>query len=135
MNAAMSELGELGIDAKSDSDIVRAACVLDKQDRANNVMDLATSEALIVKDGSTGDTARRFAGEKLNEAAAKLQDLVLEAKACTGGDGPEHEADVVRNEADEPRTVPYFNLTGGLGDSAVPPVGADGWPPVTSPYY
>ena len=65
MESSMSQIGELAVDARQDEDLVRATCVLDKQDRANDVMDLGTSELLIIRDSGTSDQARAFALEKL----------------------------------------------------------------------
>jgi hypothetical protein len=133
MEAGMSEIGELAVEARSDEDLVRATCVLDKQDRANDVMDLGTSELLIIRDPGTNEQARSFALEKLDAASGRIDKLVGEAKACAGQQGPEDEVDVTRREADEPDTVPMLNPSGGLGENPVPPPIDGGWPPTASP--
>jgi hypothetical protein len=134
MEAGMSEIGELAVEARTDEDLVRATCVLDKQDRANDVMDLGTSELLIIRDPATSDQARSFALEKLDAASARIDKLVDEAKACAGQQGPEDEVDVTRREADEPETIPIVNPTAGLGENPVPPPIDGGWPPAASAF-
>ncbi|PRP91324.1 hypothetical protein ENSA5_55900 [Enhygromyxa salina] len=133
MESGMTELGELAVEARNDEDLVRATCVLDKQDRANDVMDLGTSELLVIRDPGTSDQARGFALEKLEAASGRIDKLVEDAKACSGREGPEDEVDITRNEADEPRTIPIWDPTAGLGDSPVPPPFDAGWPPFASP--
>lgn len=133
MEAGMSEIGELAVEARSDEDLVRATCVLDKQERANDVMDLGTSELLIIRDPAASEQARGFALEKLDAASGRIDKLVTEAKACSGQTGPEDEVDVTRRDADEPDTIPILNPAGGLGDGPVPPPLDGGWPPAASP--
>lgn len=133
MEAGMSEIGELAVEARADEDLVRATCVLDKQDRANDVMDLGTSELLIVRDGGTSEQARSFALEKLEAASGRIDKLVAEAKACSGQQGPEDEVDVTRRDADEPDTIPILNPSAGLGQDPVPPPMDGSWPPAASP--
>jgi hypothetical protein len=133
MESGMSEIGELAVEARADEDLVRATCVLDKQDRANDVMDLGTSELLIIRDPGASEQARGFALEKLDAAAGRIDKLVIEAKACSGQQGPEDKADVTRREADEPDTIPILNPAGGLGQDPIPPPLDGGWPPAASP--
>lgn len=133
METGMAEIGELAVEARNDEDLVRATCVLDKQDRANDVMDLGTSELLIIRDGGTSEQAREFALEKLEAASVRIDKLVAEAKSCSGQAGPEDEVDVTRREADEPDTIPILNPSAGLGDNPVPPPVDGGWPPAASP--
>lgn len=133
MEASLSEIGELAVEARADEDLVRATCVLDKQDKANDVMDLGTSELLIIRDPGTSDQARSFALEKLDAASGRLDKLVAEAKSCSGQTGPEDEVDVTRTDADEPDTLPIVNPSAGLGHSPVPPPMDGAWPPAASP--
>lgn len=133
METGMSALGELAVEARSDDDLVRATCVLDKQDRAGDVMELGTSEMLVIRDPNTSEQARGFALEKLDAAASRIDKLVEEAKECAGQTGPEDEIDITRNESDEPNTVPMAAPSLGLGQSPVPPPVDGGWPPAASP--
>jgi len=133
MESSMGTLGELASEARTDEDLVRATCVLDKQDRANDVMDLGTSELLVIRDPGTSEQARNFALEKLDAAALRVDKLVEEAKACAGRQGPEDEVDITRNEADEPRTIPVWAPSSGLGSNPVPPPTDGAWPPTASP--
>jgi hypothetical protein len=133
MEAGMSEIGELAVEARNDEDLVRATCVLDKQERANDVMDLGTSELLIIRDPGASEQARGFALEKLDAASGRIDKLVVEAKACSGQTGPEDEVDITRRDADEPDTIPILNPSAGLGQGPVPPPMDGGWPPVASP--
>lgn len=133
MEEGMAEIGELAVEARADADLVRATCVLDKQDRANDVMELGTSELLVIRDSTTAEQSREFAVEKLDAAAGRIDSLVEEAKACAGQKGPEDEIDITRNDAEEPRTIPMWDPTTGLGNSPVPPPVDGGWPPAASP--
>ena len=133
MEASMSELGEMAVEARSDEDLVRATCVLDKQDRANDVMELGTSELLIIRDPGTSEQARSFALEKLDAASLRMDKLVDEAKACSGRQGPEEEVEITRNTSDEPRTIPLWDPTAGLGHPPEPPPLDGAWPPAASP--
>lgn len=133
MEEGMSEIGELAIEARAEADLVRATCVLDKQDRANDVMELGTGELLVIRDQTSTDQSRQFALEKLDAASGRIDRLVEEAKACSGQKGPEDEIDITRNESDEPRTIPIWDPTAGLGQSPVPPPVDGGWPPAASP--
>jgi hypothetical protein len=133
MEGGLAEIGELAVEARNDQDLVRATCVLDKQDRANEVMDLGTSELLVIRDPGTSEQARGFALEKLDAAAVRIDDLVTEAKACSGQEGPEDEVDVTRRESDEPIEIPILDPSLGLGANPVPPPMDGGWPPAASP--
>jgi hypothetical protein len=133
METGMSDIGELAVEARNDADLVRATCVLDKQDRANDVMDLGTSELLVIRDPGASEQARNFALEKLEAASGRIDTLVEEAKSCAGQQGPEDEANITRNESDEPRTIPMWDPSAGLGNNAVPPPMDGAWPPIASP--
>lgn len=133
MEEGLAEIGQLAVEARNDADLVRATCVLEKQDRAADVMELGTGELLIIRDPNTAQQARDFALEKLDAAALRIDMLVDEAKACAGQQGPEEEVDMVRNDAEEPRTIPLWDPTAGLGDSPVPPPTDGAWPPAASP--
>lgn len=133
MESGMAEIGELAVEARADDDLVRATCVLDKQDRASDVMELGTSEMLVIRDPNASEQARSFAIEKLDAAAGRIDKLVDDAKACAGRQGPEAEVDMTRNESDEPRTIPIWNPSAGVGDTPVPPPVDGGWPLAASP--
>jgi len=133
MEEGMSEIGELAVEARAEADLVRATCVLDKQERANDVMDLGTSELLVIRDSTTTEQSRQFALEKLDAASGRIDKLVDEAKACAGQKGPEDKIDITRNDSSEPRTIPIWDPTAGLGNSPVPPPIDGGWPPAASP--
>lgn len=133
MEEGMSEIGNLATEARAEADLVRATCILDKQDRANDVMELGTGELLVIRDDNATAQSRQFALEKLDAAAGRIDRLVEEAKECAGQKGPEDDIDVTRNESDEPRTIPAWDPTAGLGNSPVPPPVDGGWPPAASP--
>ncbi|MCA9701275.1 MAG: hypothetical protein KC431_27380 [Myxococcales bacterium] len=133
MESGMAEIGELAVEARSDDDLVRATCVLDKQDRANDVMDLGTSEMLIIRDVNTSDQARGFALEKLEAASMRIDKLVEEAKACSGQQGPEDQVDITRNDSEESPVI-FQDPSAGLGNHPpIPPPLDGGWPPAASP--
>lgn len=129
MEDGMSKLGDLASDAKRDSDLVKAACVLDKQERAQGVMELATGEILVIRDQSASGEARTFAAEKLQAASERLDDLVEQAKECVGDKTPEESDDETRNEADEDPLIPILDPTSMAPGNVVPPPVDDGVPP------
>lgn len=133
MEDGMASIGGLAVDARKDEDLVRAACVLDKQERANDVMELGTSELLVIRDPNTSAQARQFAVEKLQAAADRVDGLVSEARECAGKEGPEEQVDATRNESEEPRTIPIWDPSAGLGDSPVTLSLDSQWPLVASP--
>jgi hypothetical protein len=139
MEADMSLLGELASDAKRDADLVRAACVLDKQERAQGVMELATGELLVIRDASATPEARSFAVEKLQATAARLDDLVQQARDCVGDQSPEMSEDDTRNEVTAEPTIPIADPTvggtvgGGKPPGLPPPIDDTAPPTVGSP--
>lgn len=134
IEASMTELGQLTAEADSDKDVVRVACLVDKQDRGGEVMELVTTEVLIVQDGGSTDQQRQFAAEKLGALADRMDGLVEQARACAGDARPEDKDDKTRTEVDERPTVPFADPTVGGGRPPVPPPVDDGRPPtVESP--
>jgi hypothetical protein len=134
MEEDMAELGDLAADARRDTDLVRAACVLDKQERAQGVMELATSELLIIRDSSADQQSRQFAAEKLSAASDRLDNLVKAAKECTGDKSPELTDDDTNNDEEQIPFVPELDPTQTGGTSPprptpVPPSVDDGRPP------
>jgi hypothetical protein len=131
---AMAELGRLTSAADTDKDVVRAACLVDKQERGREVMELVTGELLVVNDGGSTDQQRQFATEKLGALSDRMTRLVEEARSCTGDTGPERKDDKTRTQVDERPTVPYADPTAGGIRPPVPPPVDDGKPPtVESP--
>jgi len=134
MENDLASLGDLATDAKRDSDLVRAACVLDKQERAEGVMELATGELLVIRDASAAAEARSFAVEKLQAAASRLDDLVQLAKDCVGDQTPEMSDDKTNNQVQQGNLIPLADPTvggslGGGKPSPVPPPVDSGVPP------
>lgn len=124
MEEEMASLGDLASEAKRDSDLVRAACVLDKQERAQGVMELATGELLVIRDEGSTAEARSFATEKLVAASERLGGLVEQARECMGDKSPEESDDETRNEVDTPQAIPIEDPTvgGGVGGGKPPPL-------------
>lgn len=141
MESGMAKLGDLAEDAKRDADLARATCVLDKQERAQGVMELATGELLVIRDQSSSAEARGFAVEKLDAAAERLDDLVEQAKVCTGDATPEVDDDQTANTLDEEPSIPIADPTLGGGPdgtkpSRIPPMLDAAQPPtVGSPSF
>jgi hypothetical protein len=134
----MTELGRIASEAEATggggTDAQLAGCLLDKRDRGREVMELATDELLVIGDGSSTEQQRRFASEKLDALASRMEQLVEAARDCSGDLGPEDDDDKTRTEADEPTTVPYADPTlVGSGTSPVPPPVQPGPPTVESP--
>jgi hypothetical protein len=135
MEADMAALGDIATDAKRDTDLVRAACVLDKQERAQGVMELATGELLVIRDSSATAEARSFAVEKLQAAASRLDDLVQQAKDCVGDQSPDMSDDQTDNDVENTPLIPIADPTvggavGGGKPPGMPPPVDDGAPPV-----
>jgi hypothetical protein len=128
----MTTLGRLANRAADEADLVRAACVLDKYERGQSVMEVATSEVLVVQDPASTERQRQFAAEKLGAAAVRLQSLADEARQCAGETSPEDQDDVTSTELDEAPTVPVVNPTVGGATPPVPPSVNDQRPPTTA---
>ncbi len=129
----LGEIGDMATEARSDEDIVRLECVNDKQARAAKVEEIAQGELRVLRDPNTQDAARTTAVEKLDAAADDMDDLVSDAKACSGEQGPEDESDETRNEADAPLGIPLQNPTLGGGRVPLPPPVDPDWLVVASP--
>ena len=133
LEAGMTELGQLVLEARQDEDLVRLNCVLDKRERAEDVSQLATNEMLTIRDRSQDDKARMFAAEKLSAAADRMDALVEAARLCQGDQAPEDTVDATRTEADQKQTIPVNDPASGSADSAtLPPVLDPAWLPVAS---
>lgn len=131
LERGMTELGELAARARQSGDALRIACVQDKQARAEAVMEVATSDMLVVQDAATDAQTRAFAGEKLGESAQQMQGLVGQARACQGR---EEAADgKASNQARTPQAVLPQDPTspGAPASRGLPPI--DPRPPVASP--
>ncbi len=131
---AMAELGRMASTAEGDADVARAACVVDKQERGREVMELATGEVLVAQDPSSTEQQRNFAAEKLQALGDRMRRLIEEASACGGDKSPEDKDDKTRTEVDERPTVPYADPTVSGAGPSVPPSVDDSRPPsVESP--
>ncbi len=131
LERGMAELGELATRARQSGDMVRIACVQDKQDRAGAVMEGATGDMLVVQDPAADAQTRSFAGEKLAESAQQMRGLVGQARACTGKD--EAASGKSSNEGTAPPTILPQDPThaGPPASRGLPPI--DPRPPVASP--
>jgi hypothetical protein len=133
MEDRMAELGDLAANARRDTDLVRAACVLEKEERAQGVMELATSELLVIRDSAATEQQRGFAAEKLAAANERLDGLVKQAKECTGDTTPEVEDDLTDNDESVVPLIPEADPTQSGGTAPqptpVPPSVDDQRPP------
>lgn len=133
LEAGMGTLGSLVADARSEEDLVRLNCVLDKRDRADEVRKLANTELMVIRDRNQAEEARTFAAEKLAAAADRLEGLVEAARMCQGDQAPEDEVDVTRTEADQKESIPVNDPASGSTQSdTLPPVLDPAWLPVAS---
>ena len=131
LERGMTELGTLLTRARQSGDSTLLACVQDKRDRAEIVLEVATGEILVLQDPGADEHSRAFAGEKLSEAAARVSDLAGQARACQGGDAEARKDGP--NEAKQPRTViPVDPTAAGSVAPRLPPR-IDPRPPVASP--
>lgn len=127
----MTELGTLLTRARQSGDMGRTACVQDKHDRAEIVLEVATGELLVLQDSSADGQSRAFAGEKLGEAAERISGLVGQARACQGDQ--EQKRSDAQNTANQPKTViPTDPTSSSAGVQRLPPR-IDPRPPVASP--
>lgn len=131
LERGLTELGDLAARARQSGDVLRIACVQDKQDRANAVMEVATGDILVAQDPAADAQTRAFAGEKLGEAAQRMQDLVNRARACTGKEEPGTSGG--SNQAQVPQVVLPQDPTSPMPPAVrgLPPI--DPRPPVASP--
>lgn len=133
MEQDLAEIGKIAQKAQRDGDMVKIACVTDKQDRAEGVMDVATPEIAVLQGDGADPTSQSFAGEKLEAAALRLGKLLDEARACTGS--PAEAGDQSgENVVDEGSRLPPEDPTAspGSGPGGVPPLDPSR-PPVASP--
>lgn len=132
LERGLTELGELAARARQSGDFVRIACVQDKQDRANAVVEVATGDLVVAQDPASDAQTRAFAGEKLGEAAQQLQGLVSKARACTGKEEATRGVDG-SNDSQVPQVVLPQDPTGPAAPPGrgLPPI--DPRPPVASP--
>jgi hypothetical protein len=131
LERGMAELGTLLQRARQSGDMGRVACVQDKRDRAEIVLEVATGELLVLQDPSADGQSRAFAGEKLAEAAQRVSGLVSQARACQ--DSEQGARTLAQNEADQPKTViPNDPTSSSPGVQRLPPR-IDPRPPVASP--
>lgn len=131
IEGGMTELGTLLMRARQSGDGVRIACVQDKRDRAEIVLEVATGEILVLQDPGTDGQSRAFAGEKLAEAADRLSGLVSQARACQGG--LDEASGGGENEANQPKTVIPNDPTSTVPTGPRLPPRIDPRPPVASP--
>jgi len=132
--AAMGAIGELEQQARDDADAARAACVADKRLQAQEAMELATSELLIVRDASSSPQARTLAAEKFGALVSNLEGLVAQARACMGQDEVDRDDQDGRTNVDDAGTVPVDAPTRPASEPSLPPAVGDTRPPaVASP--
>ena len=126
----MTELGTLLTRARQSGDSVRIACVQDKRDRAEIVLEVATGEILVLQDPGVDGQSRALAGEKLSEAADRMSGLVGQARASQGGglDGPGGG----QNETNQPKSVIPNDPTSTVPTNPRLPPRIDPRPPVAS---
>lgn len=131
LERGLTELGELAQRARQSGDMVRIACVQDKQERANAVVEVATGDLVVAADAAADAQTRAFAGEKLGEAVQQLQGLVSKARACTGKEEAGRPDD--SNDSQVPQVVLPQDPTGPVPPvtRGLPPI--DPRPPVASP--
>ncbi len=131
LERGMTELGELAARARQSGDALRIACVQDKQDRAGAVMEVATSDMLVVQDPATDAQTRAFATDKLGESAEQMKGLVGQARACQGRE--EAANGKASNDSRTPQGVSPQDPTspGAPAVRGLPPI--DPRPPVASP--
>ena len=132
LEAGIAAIGDMASEARAEEDIVRLNCVLDKRDRAGEVMDLADVEVRVIRDRNSADQARVFAAEKLSAAADRLDGLVDASRACEGDEAPEDRVDVTRTDAEESKTIPINDPAAAATTDALPPVLDPAWLPVAS---
>ncbi len=133
MQSHMEKIGKQFTEAKKVGDFVRMACVRDKQQGAQQVVELATVELLIVNDSNAKMEARSFAAEKFAAAEQRMGNLANEAIACDGESSPEVENRETKTDCIEPQTIPVNNPTSIPLDNPVPPPLDADWLPVISP--
>lgn len=125
----MANLGELAEDALSDSDSVRAACVVDKRERGSGVMELATADLIVATDTSADQAEQNFAVQKLEASSDRLDQLVEQARGCLGESTPNTDDDTTNNDVDETQSVAIADPTAIGRQPPVPPPVDDGRPP------
>jgi hypothetical protein len=133
MEQDSAEIGKLAQKARRGGDVKKIACVTDKQDRAELLMDVASPELSLLRDRAADGKARVFASEKLAAASARLSGLLEEARACAG-DPALGGAEGTENGLSESRTVQPRDPTSAAAHTPwLPPPDDPTRPPVASP--
>jgi hypothetical protein len=132
VEAGMTQLAQEEEAAQKSRDFARTACVVDKREQGEEVLELATDEILIIRDPSSGEQARRFAHDKLAAAADRMDLLVEDARTCGVSAQQLADRDKARTDQNKDSTIPAEDPTQGMGASPVPPVIGGSWPPVAS---
>lgn len=130
----MGEIVALEEDAQKNAkkEFAQIACVTDKKDQAELVLELATGEILIIRDPTAGAEAQQFALEKLEAAAERMELLADEARNCGLSADRAQEEDKARTDQDRQPTIPMEDPSSGMGVDPVPPVIDGSWPPTAS---
>ena len=109
LEQGISEIGQIAAEVREEDDPRKLACVVDKQERAQIVMERATTDILAIEGGDA--QARSFAREKLAASAERMDKLVELARRCQGvedGGRPESET---ANTYSDPSKVPHNDPT------------------------
>ncbi len=132
LEQGISEIVEIAAEVREEADSRKLACVVDKQERAEIVMERATADILVIEDSKDAQ-ARVFAGEKLSASAERMTKLVELARRCQGvEEGGRPESDTA-NTASEPSQVPQNDPTKGTPGNQPFPLPQDpGRGPVSS---
>ncbi len=132
MEKGVTEINTVLTKARKQGDASRIACVLDKRQRAERVMEVATGEIIVLEDSAGETQEKSFAMQKLNAASDKLEELVVQARQCAGEEGPQS-LNVTQNQLEREDLVPHNDPTAvPSGNPGVPPPLDPGRPIVSS---
>ena len=131
----MAELGRLKKAATDDGKMAKVVFIMELEREARDILRLATSELLIVRDRKSDRSARLFALAKLEEASKRMDKLVEKASQYEEeSSDPDNEGELSKTRSKEPETIPVKDPTGTLNALPTVPPAVDGdWPAAASP--
>ncbi|MEM6295305.1 MAG: hypothetical protein AAGA54_28795 [Myxococcota bacterium] len=132
LESGLASLGSMAAAAKSDGDASMASCLEDKVARAQDIMNTADAEMLVLKDQSASAQSKAFAAEKLQAAADAMDGVMSAAKGCSGEQELEENDNVTRNELDKTDTIPVEDPTISPTEPPLPPPVDQGQPPTAA---
>ncbi|MCA9691724.1 MAG: hypothetical protein R3A51_02875 [Nannocystaceae bacterium] len=106
LEAGVAEIGKIAADVREQGDPRRLACVVDKRERADRVLERATDDLLVYQDTQSDAQTRTYAAGKLSASTERMTKLVELARRCKGLDAGGRAEDEDARTGSEPSQIP-----------------------------